>query len=111
MPEALDAATAKTFDLNAIDHNFIENPYPTLAALREHDPVHLNPDGSVYLTRHEDVQAVYRDRSPIHAIDRLNCPVIFLQGSDDIEAENDEEECRRKISNVWRTKKGLAGVD
>ncbi len=63
MPEALDAATAKTFDLNAIDHNFIENPYPTLAALREHDPVHLNPDGSVYLTRHEDVQAVYRDRS------------------------------------------------
>ena len=26
---------------------------------------------------------VYRDRSPIHAADRLNCPVIFLQGLDD----------------------------
>ncbi len=30
-----------------------------------------------------EAKAVYRDRSPIHAIDRLNCPVIFLQGSED----------------------------
>ena len=59
----MDPAAAKAFDLNAIDHAFIEDPYPTLAALREHDPVHFNPDGSVYLTRHQDVQAVYRDRS------------------------------------------------
>ncbi len=27
--------------------------------------------------------AVYRDRSPIHHLDGLNCPVIFLQGSED----------------------------
>ncbi len=59
----MDAAEAKAFDLNAIDRDFINNPYPTLAALREHDPVHFNPDGSVYLTRYEDVQAVYRDRA------------------------------------------------
>lgn len=26
---------------------------------------------------------VYRARSPIHHVDRLNCPVIFLQGADD----------------------------
>ncbi|MEQ9491926.1 MAG: prolyl oligopeptidase family serine peptidase [Alphaproteobacteria bacterium] len=27
--------------------------------------------------------AVYRDRSPIHHLDGLSCPVIFLQGSED----------------------------
>ena len=59
----MDADAAKAFDLNGIDLSFIETPYLTLAALREHDPVHFNPDGSVFLTRHEDVQSVYRDRS------------------------------------------------
>lgn len=28
-------------------------------------------------------QPIYRDRSPIHHIDQLNCPVIFLQGLQD----------------------------
>ncbi|MGH6812993.1 MAG: prolyl oligopeptidase family serine peptidase [Methylocella sp.] len=28
-------------------------------------------------------QAVYRERSPVHHIDRLACPVIFFQGEDD----------------------------
>ena len=28
-------------------------------------------------------QALYRQRSPIHHIDQLNCPVIFLQGLED----------------------------
>ena len=28
-------------------------------------------------------QALYRDRSPIHFADRLDCPVIFFQGLDD----------------------------
>lgn len=51
------------FDLIAIDRAFINNPYPVLANLREHDPVHFNPDGSVYLTRYEDVRSVYQDRT------------------------------------------------
>ena len=56
---------AAAFDLNAIDKSFIDDPYPTLANLREYDPVHYNPDGSVYLTRYEDVRAVYADRSMV----------------------------------------------
>jgi dipeptidyl aminopeptidase/acylaminoacyl peptidase len=28
-------------------------------------------------------QALYSDRSPIHHIDRLSCPIIFFQGEDD----------------------------
>ncbi len=51
------------FDLNAIGQDFIENPFPTLKALREHSPVHVNPDGSLFLTRYEDVLASYRDPS------------------------------------------------
>ncbi len=56
---------ARNFDLNAIDSAFINNPYPVLANLREHDPVHFNPDGSLYLTRYEDVRSVYQDRTMV----------------------------------------------
>src|SRR4029077_16466237 len=31
-------------------------------ALRERDPVHRNPDGSFYLTRHADLLKVYQSR-------------------------------------------------
>lgn len=61
----MSVEAARTFDLNAIDQSFIDNPYPVLANLREHDPVHVNPDGSLYLTRYEDVRAVYQDRSMV----------------------------------------------
>lgn len=52
----------RRFDLNAIDAAFIEDPYPVLDALRHSSPVHYNSDGSVYLTRRADCQAVYRSR-------------------------------------------------
>ncbi len=50
------------FDLNAIGPEFIENPHPTLHALRAESPIHRNPDGSVFLTRHDDCLTVYRSR-------------------------------------------------
>jgi cytochrome P450 len=50
------------FDLNRIDEAFIADPYPTLARLRETDPIHENPDGSVFLTRYADVLKVYQSR-------------------------------------------------
>ncbi|WGW05238.1 cytochrome P450 [Tropicibacter oceani] len=50
------------FDLNRIDMGFIENPHPTLHALRRDRPVFRNADGSVYLTRHDDVLKVYQSR-------------------------------------------------
>ena len=30
-----------------------------------------------------EAEATYRERSPIHSAERLSCPVIFLQGSED----------------------------
>ncbi|WP_322866179.1 cytochrome P450 [Aquicoccus sp. G2-2] len=55
----------RDFDLMRIGPDFIENPYPTLHALRAASPVHHNADGSVFLTRHADVLTVYRSRDMI----------------------------------------------
>lgn len=55
-------ANVADFDLNAIDAGFIEDPFPTLHALRRESPVHRNADGSVYLTRYADCLKVYQSR-------------------------------------------------
>jgi hypothetical protein len=61
MTTARDLAAA--FDLRNIDADFLDNPYPTYAALRQFDPVHRNPDGSYFVTRYDDVMAIYRSRA------------------------------------------------
>jgi hypothetical protein len=50
------------FDLRAAGPEFLADPYPFYQALRALDPVHRQPDGSYFLTRYDDVAAVYRDR-------------------------------------------------
>ena len=54
-------AIAATFDLRALPADFLANPFPVYALLREHEPVRRMPDGSLFLTRHADLMAVYRD--------------------------------------------------
>ena len=61
MPDS-PAAVAAAFDLSKIDRAFLDDPFPTYAALRAHDPVHRCPDGSYFLTRYADVMGVYRDK-------------------------------------------------
>lgn len=56
-------ADISTFDLNAIDSDFIRDPFPKLKRLREESPVHKNSDGSIYLTRHADVLKTYQSRA------------------------------------------------
>lgn len=58
-PTAREIAAA--FDLRALPVDFLANPYPVYAALRDDEPVRRMPDGSVFLTRHADLMAVYRD--------------------------------------------------
>ncbi|MGE0360708.1 MAG: prolyl oligopeptidase family serine peptidase [Vicinamibacterales bacterium] len=78
--------------------------YTTLAALAFHDAFKagasyygisdlevLAKDTHKFESRYMDslvgpypaMQSVYRDRSPIHHVDRLNCALILLQGLDD----------------------------
>ena len=59
MSRGTEIATA--FDLARLDRAFLDDPYPTYRALREHDPVHRLPDGSYFLTRYDDLVEVYRD--------------------------------------------------
>ncbi len=48
-------------DLKALPDGFHDDPWPHYARLRETAPACLQPDGSVLLTRHADISAVYRD--------------------------------------------------
>jgi cytochrome P450 len=52
---------AVAFDLRALPQSFYDNPYPVYDELQRTDPVRRMPDGSVFLTRHADLVAVYRD--------------------------------------------------
>jgi cytochrome P450 len=52
---------AAQFDLRHLPRDFYANPYPVYEHLRAHEPVRLMPDGSLLLTRHADLVAVYRD--------------------------------------------------
>ena len=52
---------ARSLDLRALPQDFLSNPYPVYAALRETEPFKRMPDGAYFLTRHADLMAVYRD--------------------------------------------------
>ncbi len=56
-----ERAAALAFDLRALPDEFYEDPFPAYHALRRWDPVHRGPDGSYFLTRYDDVVAVYKD--------------------------------------------------
>ena len=56
------AAETRAFSLVNPPEGFVDDPYPWYAALRAHDPVHALGPESVFLTRYDDVLAVYRSR-------------------------------------------------
>jgi cytochrome P450 len=62
-PSPDDRAAALAFDLRALPDAFYEDPFPFYRALRRWDPVHRCPDGSYFLTRYDDVVAVYQDHA------------------------------------------------
>jgi cytochrome P450 len=57
-----DLQQVQAFDPRALTQEFLDDPFPTYHLLRDHDPIHRCPDGSIFLTRYRDVNAVYRDR-------------------------------------------------
>ncbi len=56
-----DAAVARAFSLKDLPDAFYDDPYPIYRALQSADPIHLMPDGSLFLTRHRDLEAIYKD--------------------------------------------------
>ena len=61
MSDAVSRSLAAAFDLSRLPDAFYADPHPTYRALREHAPVKRMPDGSLFLTRHADLVAVYKD--------------------------------------------------
>ncbi|MEZ5824775.1 MAG: cytochrome P450 [Geminicoccaceae bacterium] len=50
-----------SFDLAGLPEGFADDPYPIYRRLREEAPVHPQANGSFILSRHADLDAVYRD--------------------------------------------------
>jgi cytochrome P450 len=50
-----------TFRLTNLPEGFHDNPYPSYAWLRQQAPVCAQPDGSYVLSRHADLDMIYRD--------------------------------------------------
>ena len=59
-PSASGKDLVGAFDLRHLTRAFLDDPYPTYRALRETAPVHRLPDGSYFLSRYDDLVAVYR---------------------------------------------------
>jgi cytochrome P450 len=57
----ISAEAVRDFQLTRVPPEFLDDPYPWYAALREHDPVHALEGGGVFLSRYDDVIAMYRD--------------------------------------------------
>ena len=54
-------AVVHGFSLQDLPQSFYDDPYPTYRALQSINPVHRMPDGSLFLTRHRDLEAIYKD--------------------------------------------------
>jgi len=53
-------AAVRDFQLTRVPPEFLDDPYPWYAALREHDPLHALDGGGVFVSRYDDAIAVYR---------------------------------------------------
>ena len=54
-------AIADRFDLLQLPSGFHDAPFPVYRALREHAPFKAMPDGSYFLTRYDDLIAIYKN--------------------------------------------------
>jgi hypothetical protein len=52
---------AASFDLERLTPEFYDDPYPTYRALRENEPVKRLPNGTVFLTRYDDLVTTYKN--------------------------------------------------
>jgi cytochrome P450 len=60
----MDGATrdmAAGFNIEKLTPDFYADPYPVYRALRETDPVKRMPNGSYFLTRYDDLVAIYKN--------------------------------------------------
>ncbi|MEO1612189.1 MAG: cytochrome P450 [Pseudomonadota bacterium] len=76
-----DAALAEAFDIQNLPDGFAEDPYPTYRALLEHAPLKRFADGSVMLSRWEDLDRVYRDTATFTSDKKIEFGAKYGVGS------------------------------
>ncbi|MCZ6616880.1 MAG: cytochrome P450 [Gammaproteobacteria bacterium] len=69
------------FDLRSLPAEFYLDPYPTYALLRSETPLFQCPDGSYFLTRYADLNAIYRDARRFSSDKKLQFAPVFGEGS------------------------------
>ena len=79
MPPERAREIADGFDLRALPDDFYTNPYPVFDALRAHQPVRRMPDGSWFLTRFDDLVAVYRDAQTFSSDKKVEFAPKYLE--------------------------------
>jgi cytochrome P450 len=70
-----------SFDLRALPDEFYDDPYPIYRELQRSDPVRRMPDDSLFITRHADLVAVYRDAATFSSDKRREFTPKFGAGS------------------------------
>ena len=61
LPDAEARAIAHDFDVVRLPAGFHADPYPVYHALLDHAPVHRMASGSVLVSRHADLEAIYKN--------------------------------------------------
>ncbi|RYY06120.1 MAG: cytochrome P450, partial [Alphaproteobacteria bacterium] len=61
MQNHIDHVLADEFDLGRLSAEFLDDPYPTYRALQAVAPCKLMPNGQYFITRYDDLSAIYRD--------------------------------------------------
>jgi cytochrome P450 len=74
-------ALVQSFSLRALPGSFYDDPYPTYRALRELDPIHRMADGSIFLTRHRDLEAIYKDTTHFSSDKKVEFAPKYGEGS------------------------------
>jgi cytochrome P450 len=58
---AIAQELAANFDIEKLVPDFYADPYPTYSALRQHEPVKRMRNGTYFLTRYDDLLAIYKN--------------------------------------------------
>lgn len=80
LPEETARELASEFDLMHLSPAFYADPYPVYHALRMFEPVRHMPDGSYLLSRHADLEAVYKDTTTFSSDKKIEFKPKFGDG-------------------------------
>jgi cytochrome P450 len=71
----------RAFSLKDLPDAFYADPYPTYRALQDNDPIHRMADGTLFLTRHRDLEAIYKDTTRFSSDKKIEFAPKYGTGS------------------------------